>query len=106
MRRRGGSSSSRTRAAPADGVETIEIAEPRKVTAALAPLDASIALAQGEPKTARGLTVVWLSSGVKTPAAIEREADNGFAPAARGDERPTSGRTSAPFGCCGARTGP
>ena len=62
-------------AAPADGVETIEIAEPRKVTAALAPLDASVAFEQGEPETAGGLTVVWLSSGVKTPAAIEREAD-------------------------------
>ena len=62
-------------AAPADGVETIEIAEPRKVTAALAPLDASVALEQAEPETAGGLTVVWLSSGVKTPAAIEREAD-------------------------------
>ena len=62
-------------AAPADGVETIEIAEPRKVTAALAPLDASVALEQAEPETGGDLTVVWLSSGVKTPAAIEREAD-------------------------------
>ena len=61
--------------ASADGVETIEIAEPRKVTAALAPLDASVALEQAEPEPAGGLTVVWLSSGVKTPAAIEREAD-------------------------------
>ena len=45
------------------------------MTAALAPLDASVAFEQGEPETAGGLTVVWLSSGVKTPAAIEREAD-------------------------------
>jgi hypothetical protein len=61
--------------APTEGVETIEIEEPRKVTAALAPLEASIALSETEPEAADGLTVVWLSSGVKTPAAIEREAD-------------------------------
>ena len=61
--------------ASAEGVETIEIAEPRRVTAALAPLDASVALEQAEPESAGSLTVVWLSSGVKTPAAIEREAD-------------------------------
>jgi hypothetical protein len=59
----------------ADGVETIEIAGPRKVTAALAPLDASIALSRAEPETAGGLTVVWLPPGVRTPATIEREAD-------------------------------
>ena len=59
----------------ADGVETIEIAEPRKVTAVLAPLDTSIALSRAEPETAGGLTVVWLPPGVKTPATIEREAD-------------------------------
>ncbi len=62
-------------AAPAEGVETIEIEEPRKVTAALAPVDASVALSETEPETDGGLTVIWLSSGGKTPAAIEREAD-------------------------------
>jgi hypothetical protein len=59
----------------ADAVDKIEIAEPRKVTAVLAPLDASIALSRAEPETAGGLTVVWLPPGVKTPAAIERDAD-------------------------------
>jgi hypothetical protein len=59
----------------ADGVETIEIAEPRKVTAVLAPLDASVALSRAEPETVGGLTVVWLPPGVKTPATIERDAD-------------------------------
>lgn len=59
----------------ADGVELIEIAEPRKVTAVLAPLDTSIALSRAEPETVGGLTVVWLPPGVKTPATIEREAD-------------------------------
>ena len=59
----------------ADGVELIEIAEPRKVTAILAPLDMSIALSRAEPETAGELTVVWLSPGAKTPARIERDAD-------------------------------
>ena len=93
-------------AAPADGVETIEIAEPRKVTAALAPLDASVAFAQAEPETAGGLTVVWLPSGSRRRRRSSGRRTNGFAPAAHGEERRTSGRTSAPFGCCGARTGP
>jgi hypothetical protein len=59
----------------AEGVESIEIAEPRKVTATLAPLDMSIALSRAEPETAGELTVVWLPPGVKTPATIERDAE-------------------------------
>ena len=59
----------------ADAVETIEIAEPVKVTALLAPLDASDALLRTEPETDGSLTVVWLPSAVKTPATIERDAD-------------------------------
>src|SRR5271155_492456 len=59
----------------ADAVETIEIAEPVKVTALLAPLNASDALSHTEPETDGSLTVVWLPSAVKTPATIERDAD-------------------------------
>jgi hypothetical protein len=59
----------------ADGVESIEIAEPRKVTAVLAPLDTSVALSRAEAETAGELTVVWLPPGVKTPATIERDAN-------------------------------
>lgn len=59
----------------ADGVEWIEISEPRKVTAVLAPLDTSVALSRAEAETAGELTVVWLPPGVKTPATIERDAD-------------------------------
>jgi hypothetical protein len=59
----------------ADGAERIEIAEPRKVSAVFAPLDVSKALSRAEPETPGGLTVIWLPPGVKTPATIERDAD-------------------------------
>ena len=58
-----------------DGVETIEIAEPRNVTALLTPLAPSDALAQGGPQTAGALTVVWMPQGANTPATIERDVD-------------------------------
>ena len=59
-----------------DGVETIEIAEPRNVIAALSPLAPSYALAQtGPDQTAGALTVVWLPPGVNAPSTIERDAD-------------------------------
>lgn len=59
-----------------DGVETIEIAEPRNVIAALSPLAPSYALAKTSPEeTADALTVVWLPPGVNTPSTIERDAD-------------------------------
>jgi hypothetical protein len=60
---------------PVDGVEAIEIAEPRRAWAVLAPLEVSNALSRAEPATSDGLTVVWLPPGVKTLATIERDAD-------------------------------
>ncbi len=57
-----------------DGVETIEIAEPRDVTAVLVPMAPSEALAQDGPHNGI-LTVVWMPPGVNTPATIERDAD-------------------------------
>lgn len=58
-----------------DGVEAIEIAEPRNVTALLIPLAPSDALAQAGPQTAGALTVVWMPPGANTPATIERDVD-------------------------------
>ena len=58
-----------------DGVEAIEIAEPRNVTALLIPLAPSDVLAQAGPQTAGGLTVVWMPPGANTPATIERDVD-------------------------------
>jgi hypothetical protein len=58
-----------------DGVETIEIAEPRNVTALLAPLAPSDALAEGGPQTAGALVVVWMPPGANTLATIERDVD-------------------------------
>jgi hypothetical protein len=60
---------------PADGEETIEIVEPRRAWAVLAPLEVSNALSPAEPVTSGSLTVVWLPPGAKTPATIERDAD-------------------------------
>ena len=57
-----------------DGVETIEIAEPRDVTAVLVPFAPSEALAKDGPHNGI-LTVVWMPPGVNTPATIERDAD-------------------------------
>jgi hypothetical protein len=53
-----------------DGVERIEIEEPRKVTALLTPLALSEALAQTGPRTDSALTVVWMPPGVNTPSTI------------------------------------
>ena len=61
--------------APPEGVETIEIAEPRDVMALLAPLAASDALAQSETQPAGGLTVIWMPPGANMPATIERDVD-------------------------------
>ena len=58
-----------------DGVETIEIAEPRNVTALLAPLAPSDALAQASPQTAGELTVIWMPPKANMPATIERDVD-------------------------------
>ena len=62
--------------APPDGVEAIEIAEPRNVTALLTPLAPSDALVQAGPETAGTLTVVWMPPGANTPATIERDVDD------------------------------
>jgi len=61
--------------APPDGVETIEIAEPRSVTALLIPLAPADALARLGPRPAGALTVVWMAPGANTPATIERDVD-------------------------------
>jgi len=58
-----------------EGVETIEIAEPRSLTAWLVPVAPSDALAQVGPQTDGALTVLWMPPGVNTPATIERDAD-------------------------------
>ncbi len=58
-----------------DGVETIEIAEPRNVTAVLVPLAPSDALAQADPQTAGALTVIWMPPSANQPATIERDVD-------------------------------
>ena len=58
-----------------DGVETVEITEPRNVTARLFPLTPSNALAQAAPHTAGALTVVWMPPGANTPATIERDVE-------------------------------
>lgn len=57
------------------GVETIEIAEPRNVTALLASLAPSDALAQAGPETDGALTVIWMPPGANTPSSIERDVD-------------------------------
>ncbi|HUK58665.1 MAG TPA: hypothetical protein VLV50_05485 [Stellaceae bacterium] len=58
-----------------DGVEAIEIAEPRNVTALLSPLAPSDALAQAGPQTVGALTVIWMPPGANTPTSIERDVD-------------------------------
>lgn len=58
-----------------DGVEAIEIVEPRNVTALLAPLAPSDALAPAGPQTAGALTVIWMPPGANAPATIERDVD-------------------------------
>ena len=59
----------------ADGPENIEIAEPWKMWAVFAPVDASKTMSRAEPETPGCLTVIWLPPGVKTSATIERDAD-------------------------------
>ena len=61
--------------AVAEGVETIEIDEPRPATAVLHPFDASEALAQVEPHTGDAFVLVWLPPGANSPPAIERDAE-------------------------------
>ena len=58
-----------------EGVETIEIREPRNVTAVLTPVAPSDALAQGGSQAAGALTVVWMPPGINTSATIERDVD-------------------------------
>lgn len=60
---------------PPDGVEAVEIREPRNVTALLTPLAPSDALAQAGPQAADALTVVWLPPGANAPETIERDVD-------------------------------
>ena len=57
-----------------DGVETIEIAEPRNVTALLIPLALSDALKQTGPHDGI-LTVVWIPPSVDRGSTVQREAD-------------------------------
>jgi hypothetical protein len=59
----------------ADGVETIEIAEPRNVTALLVPLALSDALRQAHPQTDGAVIVVWLPPTVDRASIVERDAD-------------------------------
>ncbi len=58
-----------------DGVETIEIAEPRNVTALLVPVAPSDALAQAGPQIAGTLTVIWMPPNGNMPATFERDID-------------------------------
>lgn len=58
------------------GVETIQIAEPRNVTAVLSALAPSIALARADLDTAGEFTVIWMPPGANTPATIERDVDD------------------------------
>jgi hypothetical protein len=60
--------------APPDGVEAIEIVEPRIMTALLAPIAPSEALAQAGPQAGE-LAVVWMPPGANTPATIERDVN-------------------------------
>ena len=57
-----------------DGVEAIEIAEPRSVTALLVPAVPAEALARAAESVGE-LIVIWMPPGVNTPATIERDAD-------------------------------
>ena len=59
----------------ADGVETIEIAEPRRRHGPVGAIGRVGCASRAEPETAGALTVVWLPPGVKSPATIERDAD-------------------------------
>jgi hypothetical protein len=61
-------------AAP-EGVETIEVMEPRTVTAVLTPAEPSAVLAKSYPEPAGALTVIWMPPEVNTPASIERDVD-------------------------------
>jgi hypothetical protein len=63
-----------SKAAPS-GVETIEIAEPRNVTARLTPLALSVALRQTAPQTDGAVTVVWMPPSVNRTSTVERDAD-------------------------------
>jgi hypothetical protein len=58
-----------------DGVETLEIAEPRNVTALLTPLALSVALQQTAPQTDGAVTVVWMPPSVDRASTVERDAD-------------------------------
>jgi hypothetical protein len=58
-----------------DGVDTIEVLEPRTVTALLIPMEPSDALAQAHPQATGALTVIWMPQEVNTPATIERDVD-------------------------------
>ena len=60
---------------PPEGVETIEIVEPRTVTALLTPVGPSVALAPAGPQTADALTLIWMPPGANMPATIERDVD-------------------------------
>jgi hypothetical protein len=62
--------------APSDGVEAIEIAEPRSVTALLKPAAPSDVLAQPGPQTDGALTVIWMLPSVNTPVTIERDVED------------------------------
>ncbi len=63
-----------SRALPA-GVETIEITEPRSVTAVLTPLTLSVALRETAQQTDGALTVVWMPPSVDRASTVERDAD-------------------------------
>lgn len=56
------------------GVETIEIAEPRNVTAVLIPMSLSLALEQTSPHDGI-LTVVWMPPSVDRGSTVQREAE-------------------------------
>ncbi|WP_119422093.1 hypothetical protein [Desertibaculum subflavum] len=57
------------------GIEAIEIAEPRNVTALLNAVAPSEVMAQPGPQADGALVVVWMPPGVNTPATIERDVD-------------------------------
>ena len=58
-----------------DGVDAIEIAEPRNVTALLTPLTLSVAFRQPHLPTDGAVIVVWMPPTVDRASTVERDAD-------------------------------
>ena len=91
----------------ADGVETIEIAEPRRrhgPVGAIGRVGCAVARRAGDGRRLDG----GLASARRQvrPRRSNATPTNGFALAAHGEKRRTSEPTSAPCGSCGTKAGP